>query len=93
MTPVIESVWVFSGEGGKFPGGVFLSLDAAEAWIAKHGLTGVLTLYPLDVGAYDWAIAKGIFEPKNDHQRTPSFIGKFSSAGQDHYHFENGKRG
>ncbi|HEU0053036.1 MAG TPA: hypothetical protein VFQ39_07655, partial [Longimicrobium sp.] len=48
-------VWVFNGEAGSFPSGVFTSREAAEAWIAKYALTGVLTAYPLDVGVYDWA--------------------------------------
>ena len=69
----MTEVWVFTGERSKpstnatFPGGVFSDLHLAEEWIAKHALSGVLTMYRLDVGAYDWALASGAFEPKKPH--------------------------
>lgn len=85
-TPV---VWVFNG-GGSFPGGVFTCLETAEAWISANRLTGVLTAYPLDTGIYDWATSKGYFMPKRDDQKSPDFIGRFSSASQEHYHYEDG---
>jgi len=49
-----------------------------------------LTEYPLDIGAYDWAIQHGHFKPKHEHQRQPSFIEKFSSAALNHFHYWNG---
>ena len=52
------SVWVFVGEGASLPSGVFASSEAAALWIARHGLTGLLTEYPLGEGAYDWAVAQ-----------------------------------
>jgi hypothetical protein len=82
-------VWVFNG-GGKFPSGVFSSRENAEAWIALHGLAGCLTKYPLDQGAYEWAIEIGTFTPRRDEQRTAAFIGRFA-CGQDHCPFESGK--
>ena len=39
-------VWVFNTATRPFPGGVFARLDVAEAWIATHRLSGVLTRYP-----------------------------------------------
>lgn len=63
-------VWVFNG-GGRFPSGVFSTREKAEAWINKHGLTGVLTKYPLDEGAWGWAIREGYFTPTRDDQKTP----------------------
>ena len=57
-------VWVFNGDDGRFAGGVFTSREKAEPWIAANKLDGVLTLYPLDTGVYEWAIARGKFTPK-----------------------------
>jgi hypothetical protein len=87
-----ERVWVFNGDGGRFAGGVFTSRDRAEAWIADNELDGVLTLYPLDVGIYEWAIASGLFTPKKADHSTPRFIGSFTTASQEHDHYEQGER-
>src|SRR5687768_5778588 len=55
-----DGVWVFNGTatGFRFPAGVFTDITVAEAWIAHHHLSGTLTWYPLDIGAYDWAVAR-----------------------------------
>jgi len=82
-------VWVFNG-GGNFPSGVFSKKEIAEAWIAKHKLSGVLTKYPVDEGVYDWSLANGTFKIKKEEQTQPAFIQRFSSASQEHYHYENG---
>jgi hypothetical protein len=82
-----DGIWVFNGIRSQFPSGVFTSRELAEAWIEKHGLTGTLTLYPLDTGVYEWAIEKGTFKPKEDRHKTAAFIGRFSSAYQEHYHY------
>ena len=94
---VDEGTWVFvfNGQVGDtiwqtFPAAVFSSKERADAWIAKHRLTGILTRYPLDKGVYEWTIERGYFTPKRDEQRTPSFIGRFSSAHTDHWHYEDG---
>ena len=57
-----RNVWVFTAARSSpsdttptFPGGVFSSLDLAEAWIKQHALTGIVTLYRMDVGAFDFA--------------------------------------
>ena len=83
---------VFNGPRSNFPSGVFASKEAAEKWVQEHRLSGTLTRYPVDVGTYDWAVSKGFFTPSRDDQRSPEFISKFSSASQEHYHFEDGKR-
>jgi hypothetical protein len=90
MDKSIESVWVFNGQGGKFPGGVFVDKRDAERWIYDHKLTGVLTLYPLNEGIYEWAIKKGYFKPQKEKQMLANFIGAFSSASQEHYHYLDG---
>ena len=88
----MQEVWVFVGAAAKFPSGVFAILADAERWISKHSLTGVLTAYPVGIGVFDQAVEQGTFSPKNDRQRSPDFIGRFSSASQDHYHYEDGHR-
>jgi hypothetical protein len=89
----LEEVWVFTGEGGGhgFPSGVFIDLQAAERWIRRHSLSGTLTAYPLNTGVYDWVIERGSFRPSKPHQTAPAFIGKFTSAYMQHYHYENGE--
>ncbi len=84
------SVWVFNGVRSNFPSGIFTERNVAEAWIRDRGLTGTLTLYPVDVSAYDWALSKGFFVPKRDDQRSAEFIGRFSDASQEHHHYEDG---
>jgi len=49
-------------------------------------------MYPVDEGAYDWAVSNNFFEVKTDDQLQPSFIQKFTCAIQEHYHYENGER-
>jgi len=85
-----DSAWIFHGEKGRFASGVFTSISQAEDWIEKHKLTGVLTEYPFNVGVYDWSIENGMFEAKKEVQRTSEFIQTFTSAGQEHFHYEHG---
>ena len=87
---ITEYVWVFNGENSRFPSGVFGSIEKAEEWITTNKLTGILTKYPLDTGVYEWAIQNDLFSVKKEEQKQPEFIGKFSSAGQEHFHYENG---
>ncbi len=84
-----QFVWVFNG-GGTFPSGVFSAREKAEAWIAGNRLSGCLTKYPLDIGAYEWAISEGHFKPKRDDQRTSGFIGRFA-CGHEHFHYTDGQ--
>lgn len=92
MDNLLNCIWIFNGERANFPSGVFARLTDAESWIARHKLSGVLTSYPVGIGAYDYAVEKGLFTPKKEDQKTPMFIGKFSCAGFEHYHYENGNR-
>jgi hypothetical protein len=80
-------VWVFHGSGATFASAVFTSRSAAEEWIRANQLRGTLTKYPLDVPVYDWAVDAGFFTPKRDDHRTPTFVGRFTSASQEHYHY------
>ena len=91
-----SAIWVFNGDGGQFPGGVFSSQDRAVAWIEEHALSGVLTAYPLDEGCLDWAVRVGVFKvttPRHEERlRDPRFRSAFSSASQEHWHFVDGVR-
>ena len=90
----MTNVWVFNGAPYKrYPGGIFTRRELAEKWIQKHRLTGVLTLYPVDVGTYDWALESGLFHPRKPHETAPEFIGGFTDGGMEHYHYENGVGG
>lgn len=83
-------IWVFHSVNSRFPGGVFTSKEKAEVWIAANKLTGMLTAYPPDQGVYDHAIESGAFKPVKEEHFTSGFIGGFTSASQEHYHYENG---
>jgi hypothetical protein len=88
-----DGIWVFQAPlDGRFSGGLFRSLEQGEAWIKKNRLSGVLTLYPVDTGVYEWAIEHGLFTPKKPHESEPPFIGGFTTASQPHYHYEDGRR-
>ena len=65
--------------------------SAARAFGYAPRLSGVLTLYPVDVGVYEWAIEAGLFSPKKPHEEEPPFIGGFTTASQPHHHYEDGR--
>lgn len=71
--------------------GVFSTREQAELWIRRHGLTGLLTSYPLDEGLYDWAVTHTPFRPRRADQTTPGFIGRFTSAYRPHEHYREGR--
>jgi hypothetical protein len=81
-----------TGAHARFPAGVFSTRENAEAWVARHRLSGTLTKYPLDAGVYDWALARSLFRPTRDDQRSPDFIQQFTCASQEHHHYEAGQR-
>ena len=84
-------VWIFNGINGQFPAGVFTSRELAETWIRSRGLSGTLTAYPLDEGSFDWALRVGaVTGNARGRGGDPEFVGSFSSAVQEHYHYENG---
>lgn len=82
---------MFVGSGGSFPSGVFSKREGAESWIRSRRLTGVLTFYPIDKGVYEWAIENEYFTPKRPHEFESEFIGRFSCAQLEHYHYEDGE--
>lgn len=86
-------IYVFNGNENSYPSGIFLSKENALEFIKKYELSGVLTLYPIDISVYDWVLDKGYFKIKQDYQKKGSFISKFSSAYLKHWHIENGQIG
>ena len=85
-----NKVFVFHASGAQFSGGVFSTKILAEEWISENKLSGLLTSFPLDNGAYNWAVEKEYFTPKKEHHYSPDFIGGFTSASMEHNHYENG---
>ena len=87
-----QIIWIFTGNGGSLPSGVFLDLASAEQRINERNLSGLLTGYPVNQCVYEWAIEKGFFRPSKSYQKSSEFIARFTSASQPHYHYENGQR-
>lgn len=87
-----RSVWIFLGDGARWPSGVFSSRETAVRWIAEHHLTGMITEYPVDVGVYEWAVDAGAFRPGKPQHSSSGFIGGFTTAAQEHRHFTDGIR-
>ncbi|MBH5328527.1 hypothetical protein H9Q10_02415 [Eikenella sp. S3360] len=84
-------VWVFQGSGSQNVSACFSCKEKAERWIAQHALSGLLTAYPIDNPAYEWAVQNQIITPSKDYQKTAKFIQNFSSAHLEHHHYENGQ--
>jgi hypothetical protein len=91
-----KPVWIFHASEARFAGGVFEDVASAESWIEKHRLTGLLTAYPVGESCLDWAIRTGSLGMKEEKLKQksadPAFVGGFTSAAQDHFHYEDGKR-
>jgi hypothetical protein len=84
----VNDVWVFHGAGGRFTSGVFYSQSQAEEFINRYRLTGILTKYPVGISAYDWAIQEKAFQPKKPEHYEAGFIQRFTTASQEHYHYD-----
>ena len=88
----MTTIWCFNGNS-RFPGGVFDDLEIARTWIERNKLSGVLTGYPLNAGVFDWALEQGLLSPAlklKAERNGPDFVGTFTSASQQHFHFEAG---
>lgn len=88
-TRVMTSVWIFHGRGAHFASGVFADKDSGMAWVARHGVTGILTEYPVGHGTYDFAVADGGFTPSLPEHGTPAHVALFLPGG-DHEHVRDG---
>lgn len=82
-----QLVWVFNTQSNSFPRALFTTKDAAEEWINKYCLSGTLSLYPVDIGSYEYSVRNGHFMPNGKHQTTAEFINKFGVA-INHYHYD-----
>ncbi len=82
-------IFVFHGEGAKFAAGVYDNLEEAKRSIAAHKMSGMLTSYSVNETAYDYAVRSDFFQPKST--QSESFVQNFTSASQEHYHFQNGE--
>jgi hypothetical protein len=52
----------------------------------------MLTAYPLDEGAFDWALRVGAVTGRARERGNESqVVGGFTSAVQEHYHYDDGK--
>ena len=86
-----QYIYIFNNPSkSKFSSGAFSSKALADQWIKKYKLSGILSQYPIDIGVYDWAISKKFFVASVERDNHPDFIGSFSSASLEHYHYENG---
>jgi len=83
-----EFVFIFNGNKGHFPSGVFTTKEKADAWISKYKLEGTLTQYPVDISAYDWSVDNDFFSPSKIQHRSPDFMANFS-PGRYHWHYVN----
>lgn len=87
----LQKIYVFNGNNSTFPSGVFTEYELALSWIENHKLSGILNLYPLDVGLYDWAISNNFFIVKTENQKKSNFIERFTCASIEHFHFVDGE--
>lgn len=89
-------IWIFIGEGGRFPGAAFNKLADAEAWVLSHKLTGMISAMPINQGLFDWALENDALNMKpetlNEKSRDPKFIGTCTTGSLEHYHYEDGLR-
>lgn len=85
-------LWVFIGTRlyPGFPSAVFTTEARARRWIRRTRASGTLSYYPIDVSAYEWAIATGRYTPRGGTDETPEFIASFSSVHQERYDYDRG---
>jgi hypothetical protein len=88
-----QGVWIYNAPRAMFPCAVFDTKQKAIEWIFENKISGCLTLYPINKSVYDWAIEIQFFVPKKPEHFTPKYIGSFTSAALEHYHFEFDENG
>ena len=85
-----NKIWVFMGDKGTCPMGLWTSLDAAHKYIHDELLSGALIVYELDQPIYEGAKNSGKFKPSKDQQRSLKFRQTFNHTFQEHYIFRDG---
>ncbi|MGL6403794.1 DUF7710 domain-containing protein [Aeromonas hydrophila] len=58
--------------------------------MSEYKLTGLITAYQPNNDTYNFIVEKNYFRPKNDSHSYSIFVGSFTSASQEHFHYENG---
>jgi hypothetical protein len=89
----LETVWIFHGERARFAAGVFRSESEGLAWAAQHGVSGILTEYPVGDGCYDIAVRDEHFTPSKPHHGSVEQIEAFSPGWTRHVHITDGVAG
>lgn len=69
-----NQVYVFMGEAANYPAGIFESKEKAEEVIKRYSLTGILSLYPIDMLLYNWAIEKKFSISKRNIKKAPNIL-------------------
>lgn len=87
---IYQYIWVFQGEGSRFPSGLFEELEIAEHWINTNKATGILTHYLKNISVYDWAIEHDYFKPSKTHEFSEKFKQNFTCASLKHHHYCEG---
>lgn len=87
-----DEIWIFNGDNSRFPSAVFTKQELAENWIYENKLSGILTQYPVNKSVYEWAIENDFFKPAKEIESESEFIQRFTSASQQHFHYENGDK-
>jgi hypothetical protein len=86
----LETVWVFNGERARFAAGIFRTEQEGLAWVKKHGVSGILTEYPVGGGCFDLAVEGGHFRPSKPHHGSTEFVAAFSPGWTRHVHVIDG---
>ena len=86
-----QRVWVFMGDKGTCPMGVWATLDAAHMYLHDEELSGTLIVYELDMPIYEAAKNSGKFKPARDQHRSLKFRQTFNHQFQEHYLFKDGR--
>lgn len=87
----MKEIWIFNGDKNTFPSAVFETKEDAIAWIKANKLSGSLSLFPLNISIYDWAIKNNYFAPKNEFQKSATNIANFSTSHLIHCHYLEGE--
>ena len=85
------TVWIVHGENARFASGVFDREEDGLARARKHGVSGILTEYPVGDGCYDLAIAGQHFRPSRPHHGTSEHVAAFSPGWTKHRHIVGGE--
>lgn len=86
-----KETFVFVGEGSDFPLGIFTALENAKEYMEKYSLSGTVNQFPINIGIMIGGIEEDLFKVKNEYQKGPKFIERFSYASIEHFHFKNRK--